>query len=51
MRAGDVTMEFDPAAQQFALEQAESELAEVEQEITKMRADLDGARPRTRSIC
>jgi multidrug efflux pump subunit AcrA (membrane-fusion protein) len=41
LRAGDVAMEFDPAAQQFALEQANSELAEAEQEIIKMRADVD----------
>jgi len=41
LRAGEVAMEFDPAAQQFALEQANSELAEAEQEIIKMRADVD----------
>jgi multidrug efflux pump subunit AcrA (membrane-fusion protein) len=41
LRAGDVAMEFDPAAQQFALDQANSELAEAEQEIIKMRADVD----------
>jgi HlyD family secretion protein len=41
LRAGEVAMEFDPASQQFALEQAESELAEAEQEIIKMRADVD----------
>ena len=41
LRAGDVAMEFDPAAQQFALEQANSELAEADQEIIKMRADVD----------
>ena len=32
-------MEFDPADQQYALEQAKSELAEAEQEIVKMKAD------------
>ena len=41
LHAGDVAMEFDPAAQQFSLEQAKSELAEAEQEIIKMRADVD----------
>jgi multidrug efflux pump subunit AcrA (membrane-fusion protein) len=33
-------MEFDPADQQFALEQAESELQEAEQEIIKRRAEI-----------
>jgi multidrug resistance efflux pump len=41
VRAGDVVMEFDPAEQQYQLEQGESELAEAEQEIVKMRADAD----------
>ncbi len=41
VRPGDVAMEFDPASQQFALEQANSELAEAEQEIIKMRADVE----------
>jgi multidrug resistance efflux pump len=41
LRAGDVAMEFDPASQHFALEQAQSELEEAEQEIIKMRADVD----------
>jgi multidrug efflux pump subunit AcrA (membrane-fusion protein) len=36
----DVIMEFDPADQQYALEQAESELQEAEQEILKRRADV-----------
>jgi multidrug efflux pump subunit AcrA (membrane-fusion protein) len=35
-----VIMEFDPADQQYALEQAESELLEAEQEILKRRADV-----------
>jgi len=39
VKANDVVMEFDPADQQFALEQAKSELAEAEQEIVKMKAD------------
>jgi macrolide-specific efflux system membrane fusion protein len=37
---GDVVMEFDPAEQQFALEQALSELEEAEQEIRKREADI-----------
>ena len=36
----DPIMEFDPADQQFALEQAESELLEAEQEIIKRRAEI-----------
>ena len=36
----DPLMEFDPADQQFALEQAESELLEAEQEIIKRRAEV-----------
>ena len=39
VKAGDVVIEFDPADQQFALEQAKSELAEAEQQIVKMKAD------------
>jgi multidrug efflux pump subunit AcrA (membrane-fusion protein) len=39
VKAGDVVMEFDPADQQFALEQAKSDLDEAEQEIVKMKAD------------
>ena len=38
---GDVIMEFDPADQMYALEQAESQVLEAEQEITKRRADAD----------
>jgi HlyD family secretion protein len=38
---GDVILEFDPADQQHALEQAESEVLEAEQEIIKRRADND----------
>lgn len=37
---GDIVAEFDPSDQQFALEQAESELREVEQEILKRQADI-----------
>src|SRR5262245_33367472 len=38
---GDILMEFDPAEQQFQLEQARSELLEAEQEIVKRQAELD----------
>jgi HlyD family secretion protein len=41
VRAGDVVIEFDPAEQLYAVEQAESELAEAEQQIVRMRADLE----------
>ena len=40
VRKGDVVAEFDPADQQFILDQAQSELAEADEEITKMKADL-----------
>ena len=39
VKAGDMVMEFDPADQQYQLEQAKSELAEAEQGIVKMKAD------------
>jgi HlyD family secretion protein len=39
IKSGDPVVEFDPADQQYALEQAKSELAEAEQEIVKMKAD------------
>jgi multidrug efflux pump subunit AcrA (membrane-fusion protein) len=39
VKAGDVVVEFDPADQQFALDQSKSEVAEAEQEIAKMKAD------------
>lgn len=41
VKTGDVVMEFDPADQQYALEQARTELAEAEQEIVKMKADRE----------
>jgi hypothetical protein len=41
VRKGDVVLEFDPADQQYELEQSRSELAQAEQEIVKMRADND----------
>lgn len=40
VHAGDVVMEFDPAEQQYALEQALSEVEEAEQEIRKREADV-----------
>ena len=39
VKAQEAVVEFDPADQQYALEQAKSELAEAEQEIVKMKAD------------
>jgi HlyD family secretion protein len=41
VKTGDVVMEFDPADQQYALEQARTDLAEAEQEIVKMKADRE----------
>lgn len=40
VKAGDVVMEFDPADHRFALKQAKTEIAEAEQEIRKMKADV-----------
>ena len=39
VKKGDVVLEFDPADQEYDLEQSRSELAQAEQEIVKMRAD------------
>jgi HlyD family secretion protein len=39
VKTGDVVVEFDPADQQFALNQAKTEVAEADQEIAKMKAD------------
>lgn len=39
VKNGDIIIEFDRAEQQYNLQQAESELAEAEQEIAKLRAD------------
>jgi HlyD family secretion protein len=39
VKAGEVVVEFDPADQQFALNQAKTEVAEAEQEVAKMKAD------------
>ncbi len=40
VKTGDVVMEFDPADQQYQLEQATTDLAEAEQVIVKMKADV-----------
>jgi len=39
VKEGEVIVEFDPADQQFTLEQSKSEVQEAEQEIAKMKAD------------
>jgi multidrug efflux pump subunit AcrA (membrane-fusion protein) len=39
IKAGETVVEFDPADQQYAFEQARSELGEAEQGIVKMKAD------------
>ena len=39
VRSGEVVVEFDPADQQFALNQARTEVEEASQEIAKMKAD------------
>jgi HlyD family secretion protein len=39
VKKDDVIMEFDPADQQYQLEQAKSDLDEAEQNIVKMKAD------------
>jgi HlyD family secretion protein len=39
VKKNDPVVEFDPADQQYALAQAQSELREAEQEIVKMKAD------------
>jgi HlyD family secretion protein len=41
VKAGDLVMEFDPAQQQFALDQALSEVAEAEQGVIQRRADIE----------
>lgn len=41
VREGDVVLEFDPADQQYTLEQSRSELAEAEQAIIKIRTDTE----------
>jgi len=39
VKSGEDVVEFDPADQQFALNQAKTEVAEAEQEVAKMKAD------------
>jgi multidrug efflux pump subunit AcrA (membrane-fusion protein) len=39
VKKDEVVLEFDPSDQQYALEQARSDLAEAEQQIVKMHAD------------
>lgn len=39
VQAGEVVIEFDPSEQEFNLEQARSELAEVEQQLAKEKAE------------
>jgi HlyD family secretion protein len=39
VKKDDVVVEFDPTDQQFAVEQARTEVAEADQEIVKMKAD------------
>src|SRR6185436_15679555 len=39
VKKDDVVIEFDPADQQFALEQAKTDLEEADQQIVKMKAD------------
>jgi HlyD family secretion protein len=41
VKAGDVLMEFDPTEQHYALEQAESQQAQAEQQAIKTHADMD----------
>jgi multidrug efflux pump subunit AcrA (membrane-fusion protein) len=43
VKEGDIVLEFDPADQEHALEQAESEVLEAEQEVIKRRADTEAA--------
>ena len=40
VKKDDVVIEFDPAEQQYKLEQSRSELLQAEQEITKAKADV-----------
>jgi len=41
VKAGDLVVELDPSEQQYALEQAKSELAQADQEILKRKADAN----------
>jgi multidrug resistance efflux pump len=40
VKKGDVVMEFDPAEQQYAYEQALTDLAEADQQVIRRRAEL-----------
>ena len=40
VRQGDVIVTFDPAEQQYNLEQSRSELGQAEQELARMKADV-----------
>ena len=40
VKKDDIVIEFDPAEQQYKLEQSRSELLQAEQEITKAKADV-----------
>ena len=51
MKAGDVVMEFDPAEQQYALDQALSELAEAEQQVIRRRADIEARAAQDQVTC
>jgi len=39
VKPGDIVLEFDPSEQEYSLEQAHSQLAQAEQQITKTKAD------------
>lgn len=39
VRAGDVVADFDPSEQEYQLEQNQSELAQADEELAKLRAD------------
>jgi multidrug resistance efflux pump len=41
VHAGDVVMEFDPADQQYMLEQTQLDLSEADQQMVRRRADVD----------
>lgn len=41
VKAGEVVVEFDPADHEYELEQAQSQVAEADQEIVKMKADAE----------
>ncbi len=41
IKAGDVVVEFDKTEQEYALKEAEADLAEAEQQVTQAQADSD----------